>query len=212
VQRPKRASARTNDCAGEVRAMRSFSTNSRTRTGTGEPAPPSRRARTTPRRTKDALPQPSEGQIPVLPGFMEGPVPTGLVLGGLTTRPPSPPNAAFSLSTRRHAFPALHRVSTRRIPASPGLSLGPVPTGLVLVIELMLIGLTASPPPKPRPHTPDPVQHGPPTSLPLGATLTLAREKHKEQSCLTEPDRSRASRTTPVISGGPTSQLSSSLL
>ena len=42
---------------------------------------------------------------------------------------------------------------------APGLGLGPVPTGLVLVVELVLAGLTATPPPKPRPHRLDPVHH-----------------------------------------------------
>jgi hypothetical protein len=45
---------------------------------------------------------------------------------------------------------------------APGLGLGPVPTGLVLVVELVLAGLTTTPPPKPRPHRLDPVhQDGP---------------------------------------------------
>ena len=50
----------------------------------------------TPRRTKDVLPRPSEGQIPVLPGLMQGPIPAGLmlvteiVLGSPTTRASKP--------------------------------------------------------------------------------------------------------------------------
>jgi hypothetical protein len=45
---------------------------------------------------------------------------------------------------------------------APGLGLGPVPTGFVLVVELVLAGLTATPPPKPRPHRLDPVHHDAP--------------------------------------------------
>ena len=45
---------------------------------------------------------------------------------------------------------------------APGLGLGPVPTGFVLVVELVLAGLTPTPPPKPRPHRLDPVHHDAP--------------------------------------------------
>jgi hypothetical protein len=72
----------------------------------------------TPRRTKDVLPRPSEGQIPVLPGLMQS----------------------------------------------------PIPAGLMLVIELVLVGPAGTPPPQPCPHTPDPVQHGqPPRPRPLSS-------------------------------------------
>ena len=68
-----------------------------------------------------------------------------------TTRPPQPPNRGLILFPHDGTPPALHRVPTGRIPRSPGLGLGPVPTGLVLVVELVLAGLTIAPPPKPRP-------------------------------------------------------------
>ena len=60
--------------------------------------------------------------------------------------------------TRWHAS-SLQRVSTGRVPRSPCLSLGPVPTSLVLVVEVVLAGPTITPPPKPPPHRLDPVQH-----------------------------------------------------
>ena len=85
-----------------------------------------------------------------------------------------------SWSTRWHASPALQRVFTGRIPASPGLSLGSVPAGLVLVVEIVLVGPRATPPPQPCPHTPDPVQHGqPPCSGPLSSCQNQQQEKHR---------------------------------
>jgi hypothetical protein len=85
----------------------------------------------------------------------------------------------LACSTRWRASQPLHRVSTRRIPASPGLSLGPVPTGLMLVVELMLVGPTTPPPPEPCPHTPDPVQHRQPPLL--TPTVLLARPNKQGQ-------------------------------
>ena len=61
-----------------------------------EPISNSRGHEATPRRTKDVLPQPSEGQIPILPGLMQCPIPAGLVLiieivlVSPTTRAPKP--------------------------------------------------------------------------------------------------------------------------
>ena len=63
---------------------------------TREPMSNSREHEATLRRTKDVLPQPSEGQIPILPGLMQGPIPAGLVLiieivlVSPTTRAPKP--------------------------------------------------------------------------------------------------------------------------
>ena len=63
---------------------------------TGEPISSSRGHEATPRRTKDMLPQPSERQIPILPGLMQDPMPAGLtlvielVLDSPTTRAPKP--------------------------------------------------------------------------------------------------------------------------
>jgi hypothetical protein len=65
----------------------------------------------------------------------------------------------------------------------------------MLVIEPVLGSPTATPPPEPSPHTPDPVQHGLPTSLPPRPTLILTRQKHKEQQRWTaEPVRFRHGR------------------
>jgi hypothetical protein len=95
-----------------------------------------------------------------------------------------------------------------------------IPARLTLILEPVLATPTTRTPHPPK-HRPDPLQHGLPTSLPA-PTLTLTRYKHKEQQRSTEParhrgatsgpHRSRASRTTPVMKGRPTSQLSSSLL
>ena len=57
---------------------------------------------------------------------------------------------------------------------APGLGLGPVPTGLVLVVELVLAGLTTTPPPKPRPHRLDPVHYDAPFYV-LGRSHTRCR-------------------------------------
>jgi hypothetical protein len=163
--------------------VRSFSTNSRPACGrppaaaTLAPAatrrPPGTRPHPhaghepTPRRTEEVLLQPSEGQIPVLPGLVQG----------------------------------------------------PIPAGLVLVIEIVLSS-RATPSPKPRPHTPDPVQHGQPplltpplSSLPDPTTRTAPkRDLQRDRRATSGPHSARASGTTPVTSGQPTPQLSSSLL
>jgi len=75
-----------------------------------------------------------------------------------TTGTPQSPKRSLDLVPHDGTPPSLHRVSTGRIPRSPCLGLGPVPTGLVLVVELVLAGLTTTPPPKPRPHCLDPIQ------------------------------------------------------
>jgi hypothetical protein len=75
------------------------------------------------------------------------------VLGGpTTTGTPQSPKRGLDLVPHHGTPPSLHRVSTGRIPMAPGLGLGPVPTDLVLVVELVLAGLTTTPPPKARPH------------------------------------------------------------
>jgi hypothetical protein len=85
-----------------------------------------------------------------------------------------------SCSTRWRASPALHRVSTGRIPASPGLSLGSVPTGLVLVVEIVLVGPRATSPPKPGPHRLDSVQNaGSPLTPTVLLDQTQQQEKHR---------------------------------
>jgi hypothetical protein len=80
-----------------------------------------------------------------------------------TTRTPEPPKCGLDPVPHDGTPPWLHRVSTGRIPGSPCLSLGPVPTGLVLVVELVLAGPTITPRPKPRPHRLGPVQHDAPS-------------------------------------------------
>jgi hypothetical protein len=80
-----------------------------------------------------------------------------------TTRTPKPPKPSLDL-VPHDGTPPLNRASTRRIPRLPCLSLGPVSTGLVQVVELMLAGPTSTPPPTPRPHRLDPVQHDAPSS------------------------------------------------
>jgi hypothetical protein len=128
----------------------------------------------------------------------------------------------LACSTRSDTSPALHRVSTGGIPASPGLRLGPVPTGLVLVVEVVLVGLTATPPPDPCPHTPDPVQHGPPTSLPPRPTLTSPERSTRSSNragsapwghigATSGPRTTGSQRTTAVTSGPASSQLTGHL-
>src|SRR5829696_332634 len=84
------------------------------------------------------------------------------------------------LSSTRRASPALRRASTGRIPRSPCLSFGPVATGLVLVVEVVLVGPTITPPPKPHPHRLDPVQHARPSSHAHSPPCqTQQQEKHQ---------------------------------
>ena len=85
-----------------------------------------------------------------------------------------------SWSTRWRASPALHRVSTGRIPASPGLSLGSVPTGLMLIVEIVLVGPRATSPPKPCPHRLDSAQHGrSPSHAHCPPCQTQQQEQHR---------------------------------
>ena len=103
---------------------------------------------------------------------------------------PTPPLARVSHRQRRCR--ALHRVSTGWIPRSPGLRLGPVPAGLVLVVELVVAGPATTSPPQPRPHRLDPVQHARPplsqlSSMPEPTTREAPKRDTPVGGCAPRP-------------------------
>jgi hypothetical protein len=109
--------------------------------------------------------------------------PAAAVLAPATTqRPPGmrPHPHAGHEPTARRTKEVLPRPSEGQIPVLPGLMQGPIPAGRVLVIEIVLVGPTGTPPPKPCPHTPDPVQHGQPPLL--TPTVLSARPTNKNST------------------------------
>jgi hypothetical protein len=157
-------------------------------TATGEPASPSRMARTHATPDEGCSP-PAVRRADPRPAWTHAGSDTCWPRAGHRNHAPQSDDDADakaaqarpgSCSTRWRASPALQRVSTGRVPASPGLSLGPVAAGLMLVIEIVLIGPTTTPPPQPCPHTPDPVQHGQPPLL--RPTVLLARPHNKSST------------------------------
>jgi hypothetical protein len=144
---------------------------------------------------------------------------TGLTLHSGTTKPGRRRRKVVPVSQRR-------RTGRRLVALPPGRLadlLGAIPASLTLVLEPVLASPTTTRTPRPPKRRHDPVQHGPPTSLPPRPTLILTRHKHKEQKRWTRaaalpaatgatswPLSFRASGTTPVMSGRRTPQLSSS--
>jgi hypothetical protein len=142
-----------------------------------------------------------------------------------TTRTPQPPNRSLDLVPHDGTPPslgspiesdgaepaagagcsrALHRVSTGRVPRSPGLRLGPVPAGLVLIVELVVAGLTTTPPPQPCPHRLDPVQHARPPLTPtvLHASTNDKRSTKRDLQGLGSSNRGGRPRRRPGTPGG----------
>ena len=146
----------------------------------------------------------------------------------VTGKPAHPPPRAIRTLAAGQAVRTSEAAGSRRVPValSPGrLADLPVaiPASLTMILEPVLGTPTTPRPPHPPKRRPDPVQHGSPSSLfcdPLSSSAdTGTRSRGAGPSRLAArtpwgrigPTSSRASRTTPVMSGRPTSQVSSSL-